>query len=191
MRFKRHFLYFSLCPLPLLLSLELLGRFCLCLPYCFPTLAYTQWWNPSWAFFSWSRTISALLASPDMSDASVSWLFKWPFAESFSGPCQNWNHYSRYTSPMLRRGEGSLPSTCWLLLSNPGCFQFFILPPGHITGSWPEIIVHQDPKVFLRKTAFHLLNLQPVLLHGITSPCRQDLAFSLVQLHEISDNPFL
>lgn len=82
-----------------------------------------------------------------------------------------------FSEVLIREGE-SFPSTCWLhfcLYCPEGCCLF----------------LHQDPQVLPCKTTFRWVELQPVLVHGIFLPKRQELAFHFVELHEASVSPFL
>ena len=81
-------------------------------------------------------------------------------------------------SQVLIREEKLFPSTCWL----------------HSCSYWPEgccLSVNQDSQFLSCKTTSRWVGVQPVPVHGIFLPKRQDLAFYFVELHEASVSPFL
>lgn len=64
------------------------------------------------------------------------------------------------------------------------------LPQGCIAVSWSTHLP-LDPHVLLCKTGSQLVIPQPILLHGVICPQKQDLAFNFVELCGIPVSPFL
>lgn len=116
--FKQNFLHFTLCPLPLVLSWVLQRTAWLCLLYahirCLLILVRSSWASSRLKSPS-PLSLSSFVRCfrPLITITALHWTHLSMSMSSLYGGAQDWTQQSSCVSPLLSRGEGSAPLTCW------------------------------------------------------------------------------
>lgn len=77
-----------------------------------------------------------------------------------------------------------------LFLIQPGMVLAYFAVRADLLGQVPPV-VHQDLRVYFCQEAFQTVSSQHLLEHGVVPPEEQDLAFPLLEHHQVPVSPFL
>lgn len=77
-----------------------------------------------------------------------------------------------------------------LFLIQPGMVLAYFAVRADLLGQVPPV-VHQDLHVYFCQEAFQTVSSQHLLEHGVVPPEEQDLAFPLLEHHQVPVSPFL
>lgn len=93
-------------------------------------------------------------------------------------------------SPVLNRGEGSPPLTCWQYFAYEAQGTISLLCINDTLLTHVQLGTHKTLQVVFCKTAFQLGGHQQILVPGVVPAQKQDFAFLLVECHEVPVSPF-